>query len=201
MSKMRITKRRSGKIYQALLSALLLSGLLYSCLSNDIPYPIVKLQILAFEAEGQVGGAIINNEDRTVTFELADTVDLKSVKIKNIELTENASASIDFSQPIDFSYNRSVTLSLYQDYVWLLIPQQNIVRKFVVENQVGESIIDEKNRRVVAYVSKDTDLEHITVQELVLGPTGSIVSPDISLLQDFTLHKTVIVTYRDVMEE
>ena len=93
MSKMRITKRRSGKIYQALLSALLLSGLLYSCLSNDIPYPIVKLQILAFEAEGQVGGAIINNEDRTVTFELADTVDLKSVKIKNIELTENASAS------------------------------------------------------------------------------------------------------------
>lgn len=201
MSKMRITKRRNGKIYQALLSALLLSGLLYSCLSNDIPYPIVKLQILAFEAEGQVGSATINNEERTVTFELADTVDLKSVKIKNIELTENASASLDFSQPIDFSYNRSVTLSLYQDYVWLLVPQQNIVRKFVVSNQVGESIIDEKNRRVVAYVSKDTDLEHITVQELVLGPTGSIVSPDISLLQDFSLHKTVIVTYRDVMEE
>ncbi len=193
--------RRNGKIFRVAAFALLLSGVLYSCLSNDIPYPVVKLQILSFEAEGQVGNAAINNEDRTVTFELADTVDLKSVRIKKIELTEKALSSIDFSQPIDFSNNRIVTLSLYQDYVWTLKPQQNIVRRFVVENQVGESIIDEKNHRVVAYVSKDTDLRNITVKELVLGPTGSVVSPSISMLQDFTLHKTAIVTYRDIMEE
>ncbi len=192
-------KQNSGIFRMA--AFVLLLGVLYSCLSNDIPYPIVKLQILAFEAEGQVGNATINNEDRTVTFELSDTVDLKSVKVKKIELTDKALSSIDFSQPIDFSYNRTVTLSLYQDYVWTLKPQQNIIRKFVVENQVGESIIDDKNHRVVAYVSKDTDLRNITVKELVLGPTGSVVSPSISMLQDFTLHKTAIVTYRDIMEE
>lgn len=192
-------KQNSGIFRMA--AFVLLLGVLYSCLSNDIPYPIVKLQILAFEAEGQVGNATINNEDRTVTFELSDTVDLKSVKIKKIELTDKALSSIDFSQPVDFSYNRTVTLSLYQDYVWTLKPQQNIIRKFVVENQVGESIIDDKNHRVVAYVSKDTDLRNITVKELVLGPTGSVVSPSISMLQDFTLHKTAIVTYRDIMEE
>lgn len=192
--------KRNSRIFRAT-AFVLLCGILYSCLSNDIPFPVVKLQILSFEAEGQVGNATINNDDRTVMFELADTVDLKSVKVKKIELTEDASSSIDFSQPIDFSYNRSVTLSLYQDYVWLLMPQQNIIRKFVVENQVGESIIDEKNRRVIAYVSKDTDLKKITVKELVLGPTGSIVSPSITMLQDFSLHKTVIVTYRNVMEE
>lgn len=192
--------RQNSGIFRMAAFVLLL-GVLYSCLSNDIPYPIVKLQILAFEAEGQVGNATINNEDRTVTFELSDTVDLKSVKIKKIELTDKALSSIDFSQPVDFSYNRTVTLSLYQDYVWTLKPQQNIIRKFVVENQVGESIIDDKNHRVVAYVSKDTDLRNITVKELVLGPTGSVVSPSISMLQDFTLHKTAIVTYRDIMEE
>lgn len=192
-------KQNSGIFRMA--AFVLLLGVLYSCLSNDIPYPIVKLQILAFEAEGQVGNATINNEDRTVTFELSDTVDLKSVKVKKIELTDKALSSIDFSQPVDFSYNRTVTLSLYQDYVWTLKPQQSIIRKFVVENQVGESIIDDKNHRVVAYVSKDTDLRNITVKELVLGPTGSVVSPSISMLQDFTLHKTAIVTYRDIMEE
>lgn len=196
----RMTKRNNNILLIAV-TVLLLAGALSSCLKNDIPYPIVKLQILEFKAEGQIGNSTINNDERTVTFELADTVNMKSVKIEKIVLTKDATSSIDFNEPIDLSYNRTVILSLYQDYVWTLIPQQNILRKFVVENQVGESIIDVKNHRVIAYVSKNTDLKKIKVLELILGPTGSVVSPPINMLQDFTLHKKVIVTYRDVMEE
>ena len=38
-----------------------------SCVKNDLPYPVVRLSITGFEVNGQIGSAVINNEERTVS--------------------------------------------------------------------------------------------------------------------------------------
>ena len=53
---------------------LILAGLLSSCIENNVPYPIIKLDITALEVEGETTGAVISTENRTVTVTLADTV-------------------------------------------------------------------------------------------------------------------------------
>ena len=52
-------------------------GLLSSCIENNVPYPIIKLDITALEVEGETTGAVISTENRTVTVTLADTVNMK----------------------------------------------------------------------------------------------------------------------------
>ena len=43
-----------------------------SCVKNDLPYPVVRLSITGFEVNGQIGSAVINNEERTVTVDLLE---------------------------------------------------------------------------------------------------------------------------------
>ena len=63
---------------------------LTGCIENDIPYPHIPAQILSIEAEGMVQAPTINNDSRTVSLLLADTVDLQKVTITHVEMTENA---------------------------------------------------------------------------------------------------------------
>lgn len=69
---------------------LILAGLLSSCIENNVPYPIIKLDITALEVEGETTGAVISTENRTVTVTLADTVNMKKVYIRKVEMTEGA---------------------------------------------------------------------------------------------------------------
>ena len=55
--------------------------LLTACLKNDFPYPTVKLYITDMTVEGQVGNAVISNDERKVTLQLNETVNPKKVKI------------------------------------------------------------------------------------------------------------------------
>ena len=68
--------------------------LLASCIQNDIPYPRIKAQILAIAARGQVGTATIDNATQTVRIELADTVDMRRVRIESLSLPEGATATL-----------------------------------------------------------------------------------------------------------
>lgn len=65
---------------------LILAGLLSSCIENNVPYPIIKLDITALEVEGETTGAVISTENRTVTVTLADTVNMKKVYIRKVEI-------------------------------------------------------------------------------------------------------------------
>ena len=47
--------------------------ILTACFENDFPYPTVKLYITGLTAEGQVGAAVISNDEKLVTIELADS--------------------------------------------------------------------------------------------------------------------------------
>ena len=64
-----------------------------SCIQNDLPFPIVELEILDIEVEGAVGEPTIDRVNRTVSFTLAENVDIRNVNIKSIEYSDNATAS------------------------------------------------------------------------------------------------------------
>ena len=182
-----------------LLAMLLLAG----CIQNDIPYPRIKAQILAIAAKGQVGSATIDNENRTVRIELADTIDLRHVRIESLSVTEGATSTLPADSTIDLSSNYTLTLSIYQDYTWTIQATQNIARSFSVEGQIGSPVFDAYNHRAIAYVNKDADLSNIHITELVLGPAGiTTYSPQIENITDFSLgFQKVVVVYHDIMEE
>ncbi len=172
-----------------------------SCLENDIPYPRIKAQILKLEAKGQISPAVIDNEAGMVILTLSDTVDLRHVTITSAEITEEARASFRLDSVLNLSKPLKVILSIYQDYPWTIIAKQSIERAFEVEGQIGESIIDEDNHKAIAFVGKDANLKQIKIKKLILGPSSiTTIRPAIEMLQDFTNKKTVVVTYRDIME-
>lgn len=86
-----------------------------SCVKNDLPYPVVRLSITGFEVNGQIGSAVINNEERTVTVDLLDSVDLKKVIVTRFDYSEEANTDLKVNTTIDLSSPKEVVLSLYQD--------------------------------------------------------------------------------------
>jgi hypothetical protein len=186
---------------------LILAGLLSSCIENNVPYPIIKLDITALEVEGETTGAVISTENRTVTVTLADTVNMKKVYIRKVEMTEGAKSILRPDTTFDLTNPQTVILSLYQDYPWKIIAKQPIDRRFVVEGQIGEAVfyVNEKERRAIAYVSKEQDLSKIKIKELKLGPTGSTIHgyDGNATVMNFAggQPQIVIVTYRDILED
>ena len=66
------------------------------CIDNDIPYPIVKLDILTLRAEGEKAPATINTSACTVDFELEEIIDIRNVEIKDVTFTEGAEVDVQF---------------------------------------------------------------------------------------------------------
>ena len=63
-----------------------------------------------------------------------------------------------------------LTLTLYQDYEWTIIAEQQINRTFTVAGQIGAPVIDAEKRSATAYVGKDIDRSKIDVTALRLEP-------------------------------
>lgn len=147
--------------------------LMPACIKNDLPYPTVKLYITGMTVEGQVGDAIISNDERKVTLELDETVNLKKVKVSTFEFTEGGSANIAPDSIIDLTNPFSVTLSLYQDYVWTIQANQNIERVFTVAGQIGSARFYPETREASVNIPKDNGLNNIEVTALKLGPEGA----------------------------
>lgn len=188
------------RIYKNSLLGVLLF-LLASCIENDIDYPVIKLQILDMEVEGQSGNAVINTETHTVTLNLDETVNLKKVLVTKLDLTEGAKTDLAVHTTLDLTTPKKITLSLYQDYEWTIIGQQSIERRFVVEDQIGNAVFDVENHLAVAYVSSSTSLRAIQIGDLKLGPVGSTMIPsDYSTLHNFMSAQKVTVQYHDVTE-
>ncbi|MGL4852574.1 MAG: PCMD domain-containing protein [Phocaeicola sp.] len=175
--------------------------ILSSCIENDIPYPTIRLQILQFEVEGELGNTVIDSENRVVTVHLSETVDPRKVQVKSLILTEGAQTSLTSSSVIDLSTPYSVELSLYQTYEWKIVAVQNITRSFAIENQIGASVIDVASYRAIAYVGTNTDLRTIRVNDLKLGAEGASYSRTKEELSgSFITSKTVNVTYHNRIE-
>ena len=62
----------------------LLSVVSFSCIENDIPYPIIKLEILGVEAEGLKSPAKIDVQSKSVILEFEEIVDIRNAVITDI---------------------------------------------------------------------------------------------------------------------
>lgn len=178
------------------------------CIENDIPYEIVPGNITSMEVRG-AASLELDNSTRTIALELADTVDLRHVYLRDIRITPAAriidnvtgqeldtldSYYLDLTQggktyeiPADKPYD--FTVITYQDYVWTLRTTQPIDRAFVLADgqQIGEAKFSAVGYSVTAYVPESVPLDEIEVRELKLGPSNSTmawVSPDGTVVEE-----------------
>lgn len=175
---------------------------LASCIQNDIPYPVIAIDILEIKGEGFTCTASdIDAKLRTVTLHLDETTDISRVPITEIVITEGGSASVPLSGEFDLRSDLPVTLSLYQDYEWTLKAEQQIERIFTVESQIGAAEFDEEKHTATVHVPTGTDMQHITIKELKLGPAGiTTMMPDPSQLTSFETYRTIDIRYHDFEE-
>lgn len=146
------------------------------CIKNDIPYPIIPVEIFSIEAVGQIEVAIIDANKREVIIPLSDTINLKKVEIVDVEITKGGKIDIAFDSVIDLSSSYKLNLSMYQDYVWTLKAQQEIEYKMNVDGQIGSSSFKSQTHEVVVNVGEGIDLDSIVVMDIKLGPTGSTIN-------------------------
>lgn len=158
--------RLIGKIYTTLCVAAALC--FWSCIENDLPYPVVELQIKSIAIDGIVGQPAIDEVNRTVTVELQEQTDIQNVRISAVEYTEGATPSADIVGVHDMRAPLYVTLSLYQDYQWKISATQTIERTFTVEGQIGATEWDVNSRKATVYVGFD-DHTNIKVTSLKLA--------------------------------
>lgn len=181
--------------------------LLASCISNDFPTPVVKVAITAFAVEGQEGNALISAENRTVTVNLNEATDIKKVKIKTLQVSDNGKASLAENQVVDLSSPYELTLSLYQDYTWKIIANQTIARTFTVEGQIGAATFNSELHEAYAKVPQDMGLEDLKLTALKLTPEGGSMDGTTALPTlkwstfDNYASAKVSVSYHDVKDE
>lgn len=176
--------------------------LFVSCLRNDIPYPVVVLEILDVKGDGfTCTSSDIDAKNKIVTLHLDETTDISRVPVSEIVLTEGARASVPVSGEFDLRSDLTVVLSLYQDYTWTIKAEQTIERIFTVESQIGAAEFDAERRIAKAYVPTGTDLYNIRIKQLKLGPTGiTTQTPAIEELTRFETYRTVDIQYHGFSE-
>ena len=178
-----------------ILSLLLFVLAASACISNDIPYPVIKASINSLEVEGAIQ-VNIDKEKRKVEIELDEAVDIRAVNILSATLEpENATPSRASVGKHDLSQPEKVILRTYQDYSWTIVAEQHIERSFRLDGQIGEAVIDEVNCRAVAKVPSDFDITALDIVELRLGPEGlTSYNPQPSQIHNFTNGAKVDVT-------
>lgn len=152
-------------IYVLLLLATMLLG---GCIKNDLPYPVVELQIKALSADGLIGAPVIDEANRTITLILEEQTDIENVHITAVEYSENTTPSMEVVGTHDLRSPLHVTLSLYQDYEWTILAEQTIERYFTVEGQIGKTEWNISTRSATAYVGFD-DRSNVRVTSLKLA--------------------------------
>lgn len=188
---------------------------LISCIKNDLPYPYIEGKILDMEVEGQTRIEISNTN--TVTIQVNDSVDIRKLRINKMVITEDATvapdekACIDYinfprsgfgslnelpysaNTKVDFRKPFALVVETYQSYPWKVIVSQPVERTIEMSGQVGEPFIDELNKTVIVYISKDQPLNNIAISKLKLGLAESVVLPDFSTITDFSRSKEFTV--------
>ena len=172
------------------------------CISNDLPYPVVVPHITAMTVDG-ASNVSINQDTRTITITLEETVDLRKVSIKDVSIDQEMTVpSRSLVGTFDLTSPVTVTLKTYDEYEWTIVADRPIERYFTVNGQVGSTEMDAANRRAIATVGKKADLSNITVTSLKLGPAGiTTYSIQKEQMSDFTDGVFVDVTAFGITEE
>ena len=165
------------------------------CIHNDLPYPVVVPNITSMKVQDAVD-VEIDYDAREVTVYVSETTDLRNVVVQSVAFDVNfTKPSVPLLGTHDLTSPLKFTLTTYQDYDWTLKAVRPVDRYFTVSGQIGSSVIDEYNCRVIAMVSEGTDLSNLTVTSFKLGPkdiTTYSKTPD--QMKDFTEGQYVDVT-------
>ncbi len=189
----------------------LLGLLLSACVENDLPYPTIVGVIEEFSIEGETS-VKIDKASASISVKVADTLDLRNLKVKQLTVTQGMTVIPDSAACKDFlhfpdtgfmsvdslpatvntrmNFKEPVTflLRLYQDYPWKVTVEHDIKRKVAVANQLGEALIDAENYNVIIYVDsvRQPSLRNVKIETLQLGSSISQISPDPQSVSDFT---------------
>lgn len=176
--------------------------LLLSCIENNIPYPVTELYITNIEGDGFVMNEP-DNVNYTILLSLDEDTNIEEVKFTSISYSPDIefSSSVNLDDSFNLTMPLTVTLSLYQDYIWTISSEQIIERYLRVQNQIGSAVFDLSAKTATAYVSETTALSDITVQALKLGPVD-ITTYDVSLdeLTQFDSYRVVNISYHNITE-
>lgn len=213
----------SKKAYTLVYSLVLL---LAGCVENDLPYPTIVGEIKEFEVEGMTSSRILD-ATKTVNVKVADTVDVRDIKINKFVVTDGMTLLIDSAScldyakfpkagfawadslegavntRVDFSKKVPVRLSLYQDYDWTIELSREVSRSIKVKNQVGSALVDDLTKTIIIYVDSTSQpsLRNIEIEELRFSTSIEEVSPSPSLVTDFTKPRIFHVSAFDVTNE
>lgn len=185
-------KKSVSLFFIAITTAAIVSG----CIANDIPFAICEPKVKTVESSDAVSVSV-DNSARSILLELLEEADICAVNIGKIVLADSVSARMDpvISGKYDLSEPLQFTLSTHQDYIWTILAAQKINRSFSIKNQVGTSVFDQQNRRIIAKVPMTEPLSGLTVLECRMGPQSTTrCSVDVTSLHDFTSPVEIEVT-------
>lgn len=167
----------------------------------------------------------INKTDRTVTLYVDDTVDLTQLRITKLTVSNDATLVIEPSvcnnyekfpttgfesldqlpvssdTRVNFSKTVELILHTYQDYEWKINVTQIINREIILENQIGNAIVDDINRNVIVYIAQEQPLDKIKVTSFDLGGPHGNVAPDPTASETFDFSKPVTFQVQQGWEE
>ena len=192
------------KRYITYLTMALLSVVSISCIENDIPYPIIKLEILGVEAEGLKSPAKIDAQSKSVTLEFEEIVDIRNAVITDISVTEGATTSLKLPLCVDLRIPLYLDVSMNYSWEWSIVGKQTIERYFKIDGQIGESTIDAEHHIATAYVPMDFDLTKVNITDLKLGPKDiTTYSADPKTLTNFenTARYITVRYHNDISED
>ena len=161
------------RIFTYLMMALVLSTT--SCLfDNDMAYPDIPADIVAFEVEGQES-VNIDPEKRTVEVVLNEVVDMSWLKVEKIQVSDEAQLAGEIPEHVDLTDTLELNVRTYMDNIWTVTATQPIARYITVENQIGEAELDLSTRSAIVYVSETQPLSKVNFLEVKLEPEGSVI--------------------------
>lgn len=171
------------------------------CIDNDLPYPVLVPNIVSVIVD-DAEKVDIDYDKRVVTILVPESVNLRSVAIRSVQVdTDVAKLSMELAGVHDLTNPLKFTITTYQDYEWTIVGVRNVNRYFTVQGQMGATVIDEVNRRAVAMIGKDEDIENVTVTSLKLGAEGmTTYSVPMEEMKDFSVGVSVDVTEFDYTE-
>ena len=140
------------RVKRLMLGMVLICGLGSCVFENDMSYPRLKGEILAFEVEGQKE-VTINSDSLTVNVLLEETAEIDSLKLVQYAISDLTVADKQLGEYLDLTDTIEITLSTYpgQDYKWTISAEQPINR-YVKCNGLIDAQFDPQQRTVLVSV-------------------------------------------------
>jgi len=175
------------RIIRLIVAGAVSAGMSVGCVENDLPLPTITVNIAEIEGEGFTVKEL-DVVNRSLVLTLDERTDIRNVRIDRVGYSivpHNVSTNLDldaalgevtstveFPGTFDMRGPIRMKLSLYEDFDWTISAEQTIDRRFRVAGQVGQPVFDVANHIAIAYVAKNADRSHVSIEELRLEPDG-----------------------------